>query len=79
MGLDRVRISLISQQCRLRGVLNPMHHSKKAFKLSNSNRMKFSRQEQRERQPPMQEPKARILDINKSYPSSFTRNIIAKI
>jgi hypothetical protein len=27
----------------------------------------------------MQESKARILDINKSYPSSFTRNIIAKI
>jgi hypothetical protein len=61
------------------GVLNPMHHSKKAFKLGNSNRMKFLHREQRERQPPMQEPKAGILDINNSYPSSFTRNIIAKI
>jgi hypothetical protein len=61
------------------GVFNPMHHSKKAFKLGNSNRMKFPRLEQRERQQPMQETNARILDINKSYPSSFTRNIIAKI
>jgi hypothetical protein len=60
-------------------VLNPMHHSKNAFKLGNSYRTKFPRQEQRERQPPMQEPKARILDINKSYPRSFIRNIIAKI
>jgi hypothetical protein len=62
-----------------RGVLNPVHHSKKAFKLGNSNRTKFMRWEQCERRPPMQEPKAGILDINKSYPSSFTRNIIAKI
>jgi hypothetical protein len=61
------------------GVLNPMHRSKKAFKLDNSNKMKLPHWEQRERQPPMQEPKARILEINKSYPSSFTRNIITKI
>jgi hypothetical protein len=48
-------------------VLNPMHHSKKEFKVGNSNRTKFPRREQRERQPPIQEPKARILDMNKSY------------
>jgi hypothetical protein len=47
--------------------------------LGKCNRMKFLRWEQCERQPPMHEPKARILDINKSYPSSFTSNIIAKI
>jgi hypothetical protein len=29
--------------------------------------------------PLMQEPKAKILDINKSDPSNITRNIIAKI
>jgi hypothetical protein len=61
------------------GVLNPMHHSIKAFKLGNSNRTKIWRREQRERQPPMQERKARILDINKSYPINFSRNIIALI
>jgi hypothetical protein len=44
-------------------VLNPMHHSKKAFMLGNSNKMKFPHREQHERQPPMQELKARILDI----------------
>jgi hypothetical protein len=61
------------------GVFNPIHHSKKAFKLGNGNRMKIPHWEQRERQPPMQETKARILDLNKSYPSSFTRNISTKI
>jgi hypothetical protein len=59
------------------GVTNEVHSM--AFSLGNNNIMKIPRREQRERQPPIQEPKARILDINKSYPINFTRNIIAKI
>jgi hypothetical protein len=70
---------IVSDNVGYGGVLNPMHHSKKGFKLGNSNRTKSPCREQRERQPPMQDPKAKILDINKSNPSSFTRNIIAKI